>query len=157
MRFLKIFTFLDRARIEELEVEVAERPHIRSAQKALAAEVTRLVHGEEELDRVLAATNALWGGGDLHAIDEQTLSSATSDLPKACLKLGEATIIDALVETGLEKGKSAARRTLASGGAYLNNIKVEDEDAPICAEDLLAGSRVLVRKGRRNLAVVELS
>lgn len=157
VRFLKIFTFLDRARIEELEVEVAERPHIRSAQKALAAEVTRLVHGEEELDRVLAATNALWGGGDLRAIDEQTLSSATSDLPKAQLKLGEATIIDALVATGLEKGKSAARRTLASGGAYLNNIKVEDEDAPICVEDLLAGSRVLVRKGRRNLAVVELS
>lgn len=155
IKFCKIFTFLDRPRIGELEVEVAERPHARAAQKALAAEVTRLVHGEDELSRVLAATDALWGGGDLAAIDEKTLVSATADLPRASLPLGS-TIVDALVETGLEKGRGAARRTVASGGAYLNNVKVEDEDAPIGSDDLLAGSRVLVRKGRRNLAVVEL-
>lgn len=155
IKFCKIFTFLDRSRIGELEVEVAERPHARAAQKALAAEVTRLVHGEDELSRVLAATDALWGGGDLAAIDEKTLVSATADLPRASLPLGS-TIVDALVETGLEKGRGAARRTVASGGAYLNNVKVEDEDAPIGSDDLLAGSRVLVRKGRRNLAVVEL-
>ncbi|MCF2711872.1 MAG: tyrosine--tRNA ligase [Schaalia hyovaginalis] len=157
VRFLKIFTFLDRSRIEELEAEVAERPHARVAQKALAAEMTRLVHGEAEFERVLAATDALWGGGDLTAIDEKTLAAATSDLPRASLCLGEATIVDALVETGLEKGRGAARRTVASGGAYLNNAKVEDEDAPFTESDLLAGSVVLIRKGRRNLAVVELA
>lgn len=157
VRFLKIFTFLDRRRIEELEAEVAERPHARVAQKALAAEMTRLVHGEAELERVLAATEALWGGGDLSAIDEKTLTAATSDLPRASLSLGEATIVDALVGTGLEKGRGAARRTVASGGAYLNNAKVEDEDTPFTESDLLAGSVVLIRKGRRNLAVVELS
>ena len=156
VRFLKIFTFLDRARIEELEVEVAERPHARAAQKALAAEVTKLVHGEEEYERVLSATNALWGGGDLRAIDADTLASATSDLPRATLKLGEATMVDALVETGLEKGRGAARRTIASGGAYLNNVKREDTEAVFTADDVLAGHRLLIRKGRRNLAVIEL-
>ena len=156
VRFLKIFTFLDRARIEELEVEVAERPHARAAQKALAAEVTKLVHGEEEYERVLTATNALWGGGDLRAIDADTLASATSDLPRATLKLGEATMVDALVETGLEKGRGAARRTIDSGGAYLNNVKFEDVEAVFTADDVLAGHRLLIRKGRRNLAVIEL-
>lgn len=155
VRFLKIFTFLDRARIEELEVEVAERPHARAAQKVLAAEVTKLVHGEEEYERVLTATNALWGGGDLRAIDADTLASATSDLPRATLKLGEATMVDALVETGLEKGRGAARRTIASGGAYLNNVKREDTEAVFTADDVLAGHRLLIRKGRRNLAVIE--
>lgn len=155
VRFLKIFTFLDRARIEELEVEVAERPHARAAQKALAAEVTKLVHGEEEYERVLTATNALWGGGDLRAIDADTLASATSDLPRATLKLGEATMVDALVETGLEKGRGAARRTIDSGGAYLNNVKREDTEAVFTADDVLAGHRLLIRKGRRNLAVIE--
>ena len=155
VRFLKIFTFLDRVRIEELEVEVAERPHARAAQKALAAEVTKLVHGEEEFERVLGATNALWGGGDLRAIDADTLASATSDLPRATVKLGEATMVDALVETGLEKGRGAARRTIASGGAYLNNVKFEDAEAVFTADDVLAGHRLLIRKGRRNLAVIE--
>ena len=155
VRFLKIFTFLDRARIEELEVEVAERPHARAAQKVLAAEVTKLVHGEEEYERVLGATNALWGGGELRAIDADTLASATSDLPRATLKLGEATMVDALVETGLEKGRGAARRTIASGGAYLNNVKFEDVEAVFTADDVLAGHRLLIRKGRRNLAVIE--
>lgn len=155
VRFLKIFTFLDRARIEELEVEVAERPHARAAQKVLAAEVTKLVHGEEECERVLGATNALWGGGDLRAIDADTLASATSDLPRATLKLGAATMVDALVETGLEKGRGAARRTIASGGAYLNNVKREDAEAVFTADDVLAGHRLLIRKGRRNLAVIE--
>ncbi|WP_076463608.1 tyrosine--tRNA ligase [Actinomyces mediterranea] len=156
IKFCKIFTFMTREEIEALEVEVAERPHARTAQKALAAAVTRLVHGDEQLERVLAATRALWGGGDLHTIDDATLAAATVDLPRASLSLGESTIVDALVETGLERGRGAARRTVASGGAYLNNVKVEDEDAPIMQSDLLAGGRALIRRGRRNLAVVEL-
>ncbi|QPK82034.1 tyrosine--tRNA ligase [Schaalia sp. ZJ405] len=156
IRLAKIFTFMSREEIEALEAEVAERPHLRAAQKALAASVTELVHGREELDRVLRATEALWGKGDLRDIDEVTLTAATADLPRASLTLGEATIVDALVESGLEKGRGAARRTVASGGASINNVKVEDEDKPINSDDLLAGNLVLIRKGRRNLAVVEM-
>lgn len=156
IRFLKIFTFVSRERIEELEVEVAERPFKREAQKELAARVTELVHGKEQLDRVIAATEALWGSGDLCDLDEATLKAAIADLPKATVKLGEGTVVDVLVDSGQEKGRGAARRTVASGGAYLNNVKVEDEDAPLTAADALAGNIALVRKGRKNLIAVEL-
>lgn len=157
VRFLKIFTFLDRARIEELEAEVAERPHQRAAQKALAAAVTAMVHGDQELARVQAATKALWGGGDIKDLDEASLRAATADLPRASVPLGEATVADALVAVGFERGKSAARRTVASGGVSVNNVKVYDADAPLSESDALPGSLVLLRKGRKNLAVVELA
>ncbi len=154
VKLLKIFTFLDRGRIEELAVEVAERPHRRAAQRELAARVTEMVHGPEQLARVQAATEALWGSGDLRTVDAATLAAATRDLPSGEIAVGRSTIVDALVATGLEKGRSAARRTVASGGASLNNVKVSDEDAPLGAGDLLPGGLALVRKGRRNLAVV---
>ena len=154
VRFLKVFTFLDRPQIERLEKTVEDAPYKREAQKALAAEVTKLVHGEETLQRVLEATNALWGSGDLKKVDAATLSAATSELPAGEVAFGEATIVDALVAAGLEKGKRAARTTVSSGGAYLNNERVESEDQIISAEDALADGTVLIRKGRRNLAVV---
>ncbi|MDO5061208.1 MAG: tyrosine--tRNA ligase [Actinomycetaceae bacterium] len=154
VRFLKVFTFLDRAEIERLEAAVAAEPFHREAQKALAASVTELVHGADELARVLAATEALWGSGDLRSVDAATLASATSHLPAGSVTLGEATIVDALVAAGLEKGRGAARRTVESGGAYVNNVKVADPDAPLSAADQLADGTILIRKGRRNLAVI---
>lgn len=157
VRFLKVFTFLDRAEIERLEKAVAEEPFRREAQKALAAEVTGLVHGADKLAQVLAATEALWGSGDLHAVDGATLSSATAHLPAGEVTLGEATIVDALVAAGLEKGRGAARRTAESGGAYLNNQKVTDVDALLTDADRLQDGTILIRKGRRNLAVVRLA
>ena len=157
VRFLKIFTFKSREEIEALAVEVAERPHQRAAQKALAASVTELVHGADQLQRVLAATDALWGGGDIRDLDEATLAAATADLPRASLTIGESTVADALVALGFEKGKTAARRTISSGGASINNVKVEDPEAVLREEDVLAGGLALIRKGRKNLAVIELS
>ncbi|MCI1642548.1 MAG: tyrosine--tRNA ligase [Actinomyces sp.] len=154
VKLLKIFTFLSRERIAELETAVAERPQRREAQKELAARVTEMVHGADQLARVRAATDALWGAGDLRAVDGQTLLAAVKDLPAGDIRVGQSTIVDALVSTGLEKGRSAARRTVAAGGASLNNARVTDEDAPILATDMLAGGVALVRKGRRNLAVV---
>ena len=121
----------------------------------MAHEVTTWVHGEQETARVEAATAALWGGDadSLRNIDAFTLAGATADLPSAQLEVGKSTIIDLLVATGLEKGRGAARKTVAQGGAYLNMRKVSDEDAVITEDDLLAGGVVLVRKGRRKLAV----
>ena len=140
VRFLKIFTFKSREEIE-----------------ALAASVTELVHGTDQLQRVLAATDALWGGGDIRDLDEATLVAATADLPRASLTIGESTVADALVALGFEKGKTAARRTISSGGASINNLKVEDPEAVLREEDVLAGGLALIRKGRKNLAVLELS
>ena len=157
VRFLKVFTFLDREEIERLELATAQSPKAREAQKVLAREVTTWVHGAEAVEAAQAATQALWGRGELTDLDEATVLAATADLPTAPLAVGESTIVDLLVATGLEKGRSAARKTVAGGGAYLNNVKVEDEDAVITAEQLLAGGVVLVRKGRRNLAAARAS
>lgn len=156
IHFLKVFTFVDRETISQMEEEVQERPHMRAAQKLLAKEVTTMVHGEAECNEVINASTALWGSGDLKEINPQTLISATEQLPKGKCKVGD-NIVDALVETGLEKGRSAARRTVASGGAYLNNEKITDEDYQIQESDLLGGKIVLIRKGKRNLAVVEIN
>ena len=97
----------------------------------------------------------MWSGDadSLRNLDAFTLAGATADLPSAQLEVGKSTIIDLLVATGLEKGRGAARKTVAQGGAYLNMRKVSDEDAVITEDDLLAGGVVLVRKGRRKLAV----
>ena len=115
------------------------------------------MHGDDQLQRVLAATDALWGGGDIRDLDEATLVAATADLPRASLTIGEATVADALVALGFVKGKSAARRTISSGGTSINNVKVEDPEAVLREEDVLAGGLALIRKGRKNLAVLELS
>lgn len=152
-RFLKVFTLLNRSEIEALVEESKKKPAARIGQRSLAREVTTLVHGEEACARVEAASAALFGRGDLAELDESTLADAVAELPTASLDLGESTVIDLLVNTGLVNGRSQARRTVADGGAYLNNVKVEDEDEPVKQEDLLPGGVVLIRRGRRNIAV----
>ena len=157
IRFLKVFTFLGREEIEHLEQVTAANPKSREAQRVLAQEVTTWVHGADALEQAQAATAALWGRGELSELSEQTLAAATASLPTTDLVVGESTIVDLLVGAGLERGRNAARKTVAAGGAYLNNVKVTDEDRPVDAGDLLAGGMILVRKGRRNLAVARRS
>ena len=153
VRFLKIFTFLGREEIERLEAATADNPRARQAQRALAREVTAWAHGAEALAQAQAATAALWGRGDLRELSAGTLAAATVSLPATELVVGESTVVDLLVGAGLERGRNAARKTVAAGGAYLNNVKVTDQEATVGADDLLAGGVVLVRKGRRTLAV----
>ncbi|UNX56030.1 tyrosine--tRNA ligase [Georgenia sp. TF02-10] len=155
VRYLKVFTFRSRAETEDLATAVRERPQARQAQRALAADVTTLVHGAAAAERVQRASRALFGGEDLRALDGQTLRDAVAELPRGQVRLGEATMVDLLLASGLERGRSAARRTIASGGAYVNNAKVQDEDRLLEPGDLLNGGVVLVRKGRRSLAVVD--
>lgn len=154
VKMLKVFTFLDVERIEELEEATKERPYAREAQKALAAEVTRLVHGEEQLERVLEATEALWGRGDLWDVDPQTARDAIEDLPQGEVRIGSANMVDAVLAGGLEKGRGAARRLIASNGLAVNNVKETDEDRVLTEEDVLPGGFILLRKGRRTLAAV---
>lgn len=154
VKLLKIFTFLSRAEIEELAVTVSEQPHLRLAQRRLAEEVTRFVHGQDALDQVLAATAALWGSGDLLAIDAQTMLSAVEPLPSGEVILGQTSVTDAMVACGLEKGRSAARRTITGNGLSINNQKVTDPDELVTEQMLLPGNVVLLRKGKKNLATV---
>lgn len=153
IHFLKVFTFMSREEIEDLERQTAENPGARAAQKALAEAVTALVHGAEETSRVKAASAALFGSGDLREVNGDTLVAATADLPHAPVKIGETTILDLLVTSGLEKGVGAAKRTIASGGAYINNEKVADEGRVVTQGDVLPGKVVLFRRGKRLLGV----
>jgi len=155
---LKVFTFLTRDEITEYEQKVAEEPFRREAQRRLAWEVTSLVHGEDQTQRVIDASAALFGRGELNEIDATTLEAAGSELPKTAPGSlpTPMTIIDLLVATGLEPSKSSARRTVKDGGAYLNNTKVEDPDQQFSAEDALHGKYFVVRRGRRNLGFADL-
>lgn len=155
-RYLRTFSFRSREEIEALERDSEERPAARIGQRALAEELTTLVHGVEQCAAVVEASKALFGQGDLTALDEPTLRSAVAELPGARLSEGP-TVVDALVATGLAPSKGGARRTIKEGGAYLNNVKVADEDAVIGAADLLHGRWALLRRGKRNLAAAEIT
>jgi tyrosyl-tRNA synthetase len=149
---LKVFTFLTRAEIETLAVSVTEDPASRLAQKALALEVTTLVHGGAATETAIAASAAIFGNGDLSALDDVTLEAALRELPNTTSP-ASSTIAQLLVDTGLSPSLGAARRSIAEGGIYVNNSKVEDEAATI-APSVLHGRMAVIRRGKRTLAGV---
>ncbi len=154
---LRIFTFLTREEIEDLEQQTAEKPFLRAGQKRLADEVTALVHGEHEVEQAKAAAAALFGGGDLASINPGTLASALREAGGTSLPAGDLPgIVDLLVAAGLVKSKGDARRTVAEGGAYLNNVRVEDPELRPTEADLVAGSWLVLRRGKKNFAGVEV-
>jgi tyrosyl-tRNA synthetase len=179
---LRVFTFRSRDEIAELERDIAERPAARTAQHVLADDVTTLVHGAEECARAVAAGRALFGQGDLRALDERTLAAALAEVPSAIVRLGETRngrqdavggpwdaagahqdaggglprVADLMAATGITASKSAARRVIAEGGAYLNNVKVADADAVPAPGDLLHGRYLVLRRGKRTVGGVEI-
>jgi tyrosyl-tRNA synthetase len=155
--YLRYFTFLTREEVEDLDRATTERPQAREAQRRLAQELTTLVHGGDETDRVEAASRALFGQGELRALDAATLSAALGETPHATVGTPVPSVVDLFTLTGLEASKSAARRTVAEGGAYVNNRRVSDPDAAPTAEELLHGRWLVLRKGKRSLAGVEVS
>ncbi len=150
---LKVFTFLTRAEIEEYERLVAEEPFRRAAQKRLALEVTTLVHGSTAVDAAILASEALFGQGDLAALDAATLEAALDELPGASGTAG-ASIAQLLVDAGLVQSLGEARRAIKQGGVYVNNAQVEAEDAVLEADQLLHGSFAVLRRGKKTLAAV---
>ena len=157
-KFLKVFSFKDRAEIERLIETVQTNPGAREAHRELARELTTLVHGEKECVQAEAAGKALFGQAELSDLDEKTLESALSQLPRTTINKGDdfPTWVDLLAATGVVDSKSAARRIVKEGGAYLNNQKVTAEDFAPSSSDLLYGRFLLLRKGKRDLAAVEL-
>ncbi|MCQ0000075.1 tyrosine--tRNA ligase [Streptomyces sudanensis] len=155
-RYMRILSFRSREELEELERVTEERPQARTAQRALAEELTTLVHGAEQCAAVVAASKALFGQGELAGLDEATLAAALSELPRAEVA-APGPVVDLFAETGLAPSKSAARRTVKEGGAYVNNVKVTAEDAEVSADDLLHGRWLVLRRGKRNLAAVEVT
>jgi tyrosyl-tRNA synthetase len=159
INFLKVFSFKSHAEITELEKSHSENPGLREAHRALARELTSLVHTEEITQRVEAAARALFGQGELSELDEATLASALAELPRTTVSSSEEipTWVDLLAATGVVESKSAARRIVKEGGAYLNNVKISGEDFRPSKSDFLCGKYAILRKGKRDLAAVELT
>ena len=159
INFLKVFSFKSHDEINELEKSHNENPGLREAHRALARELTSLVHSEETTQRVEAAARALFGQGELSELDEATLASALAELPRTTISAQEEipTWVDLLAATGVVDSKSAARRIVKEGGAYLNNEKISGEDFQPAKTDFLCGKYAVLRKGKRDLAAVELA
>ncbi|NCV82524.1 MAG: tyrosine--tRNA ligase [Actinobacteria bacterium] len=158
VNFLKVFSFKSHEEITALENAHKENPGLREAHRALARELTTLVHSQAITDRVEAAAKALFGQGDLKELDEETLAGALAELPRTTVSKNEAipTWVDLLAATGVVDSKSAARRIVKEGGAYLNNEKISGEDFAPQKSDFLCGKYAVLRKGKRELAAVEL-
>ena len=157
-KLLKVFSMKNRAEIEELIEKVKTNPGAREAHRELAREMTAMIHGSAMAKSVEEAAKALFGQGEIGELDLKTLDSALSQLPKTTIKNGDPypTWVDLLTATGVVESKSAARRIVKEGGAYLNNKKVESEDFTPSKTDLLHGKYLLLRKGKRDLAAVEV-
>ena len=159
VNFLKVFSFLSHAEIDALEVGHTANPGLREAHRALARELTTLVHGANTTSRVEAAARALFGQGELSELDEKTLAGALAELPRTVISKDAQipTWVDLLAATGVVDSKSAARRIVKEGGAYLNNVKISGEDFAPQKSDFLCGKYAILRKGKRDLACVELA
>jgi tyrosyl-tRNA synthetase len=158
IKFIKTFSFKSREEIEALEKSHNENPGAREAHRSLARELTSLVHSPEIAERVEIAARALFGQADLAELDEATLASAIAELPRTTVSVSEEfpTWVDLLAATGVVDSKSAARRIVKESGAYLNNEKVPSEDFRLEKSHFLFGKYALLRKGKRDLAAVEL-
>jgi tyrosyl-tRNA synthetase len=155
---LRVFTFKSREEIGQLVKESDERPAARIGQRALAEEVTTLVHGAEETQRAIAASRALFGQGSLTDLDERTLAAVAAEVRAVQVSGngGLPPVANLMAAAGISPSVSAARRDIAGGGAYLNNQKVTDEKAVPRAEDLLCGRYLILRRGKRTVGAVEI-
>ncbi|WP_101524821.1 tyrosine--tRNA ligase [Nocardioides houyundeii] len=155
VELLKLFTFLEHGEIEDLAAQTAEKPFLRAAQKALADEVTTLVHGAGETAGAKAAAAALFGGGELTTLNAGSLAGALAEVGVLEVEAAQMpSVVDLLVGSGLAKSKGEARRTIAEGGAYVNNVRVEDPDLIPSEADLLGGAWLVLRRGKKKIAGV---
>ena len=157
--YLKVFSERPREEIEEIARQSADKPHLRIAQRALADDITDLVHGRAERESAAAAAAALFGQSELHDLDARTLAAVAKQLDAAPVADAAQlpSVVEALVATGVVASKSAARRTIDEGGAYVNNVKVTDPEAVLSSDDLLQGRFVVVRRGRKTVGALALT
>ena len=153
--YLKVFSFRSREEIEALEKATENEPHKRLAQKALADDVTDIVHGVGERQAVVSAAAALFGRGELSCLSEETLRGIMRELkaPEVTLPM---PLVDAFLVSGIVESKAAAKRAILEGGAYLNNEKVTDPEFSLTETDLLGGCCAIVRRGRRTVGGVQV-
>uniref|UniRef100_I2PY19 Tyrosine--tRNA ligase n=1 Tax=Desulfovibrio sp. U5L TaxID=596152 RepID=I2PY19_9BACT len=158
VNFLRYFTFLSQEDVDELARRTEAEPHLRAAQKRLARETTAMIHGDAELAKVEAVTEALFGGGDLTTVDAATLKAALQGAPgRNYPALGDVPPLPKLLaDLALCPSNSQARKDIKAGGVYLNNVRVTAEDRALAPEDFLGGDLLILRKGKKNYGVVTL-
>lgn len=152
---LKYFTFRSQVELEALATAVAEEPHKREAQRVLASDVTTLVHGPEACRAVVAASQAIFGRGDLGGLDADTLAGVAAEVPSTDIASGT-SVIDAMVAVGISDSRGAARRAVDDGGAYVNNVTVTDPEAPVTSADAIAGGWAVVRRGKKTVGLLRI-
>ncbi|WP_152364806.1 tyrosine--tRNA ligase [Microlunatus speluncae] len=159
IEYLKVFSARSAEEIAELERATEERPHERRAQRALADDVTDFVHSRSAREGAEAAAAALFGRADLADLDEDTLAGVVAEVGGAEVTTSDGglpSVVAVLEASGVVASKSAARRTIAEGGAYLNNEKVTDPDARVADTALLHGRFVITRRGRKTVGAVTI-
>jgi tyrosyl-tRNA synthetase len=156
--YLRIFSFRSLDEIDEIVAESEQAPAKRLAQRRLAEEITTLVHGRDETQAAVNAALALFGRAELTDLPEAVLEAALAETPNAKLEAGNElpSVVDALMATGLVQSRSAARRTVAEGGAYVNNVRITDAEDPLPESALLHGRWIVIRKGKRSVAGAEV-
>jgi len=159
--YLRYFTLLSRDSVEELEAALAAEPHQRAAQKALAEDVTRRVHGEDGVSRALRATDALFGG-ELDGLAADEIADIFAEVPSSAVGRTEfggegKALVELLDETGVASSRGDARRSIEGGGIYVNNHRVEDPSESVTAERAIEGRYLVLRKGKKSYHLVELT
>ncbi len=157
-KLLRMFSWRSLEEIADVLARHAEAPHMREAQRALAEDITRWVHGDDALRRALAASQVMFGGS-LESLGDADLAPLLADLPSSEIAKGELDggipLVDLLARTGLAQSKGAARRLLQQGGVYLNNVRVDDADRRITSADLGTETMLILRSGKKNYHVVK--
>jgi tyrosyl-tRNA synthetase len=155
VKYLKFFTFLSRDQIEVLEVSVQDEPHLRKAQKALAEEMTRLIHGEAALEQAQKITDALFSG-DVTKLTADEIKQGFKDVPTYEHTSGEEIgIVDLLVAAGISPSKRQAREDVTNGAVSLNGEKVTDTDYIVGENDRIEGQFTIVRRGKKKYHLVK--
>jgi len=155
--YLRAFTRRSHEEIEDLEAQTIQAPHLRAAQRALADDLTDLVHSPQQRQAATAAAQAIFGQGDLAGLDAATLNAVVRELPTVTWSsLDGRTVLDALTQSEIFASKSAARRAISEGGAYLNNERVTDPDRLLSTDDLISGSVMIIRRGKKTVGAMRV-
>lgn len=155
VKYLKYFTFLNQEEIGELEKSVKEEPHLRKAQKALAEEMTRLIHGEESLQQAIKITQALFSG-DVKALTAAEIKEGFKDVPSYEVKgESELNLVDLLVEAKISSSKRQAREDITNGAISVNGEKVTDTAYILQTSDRIEGQYTIIRRGKKKYFLIK--
>ncbi|EGQ22150.1 tyrosine--tRNA ligase [Mammaliicoccus sciuri] len=154
VKYLKIFTFLSREEIEALETSVQEEPHLRKAQKTLAEEMTRLIHGEAALEQAIRISAALFSG-DLKALTASEMKDAFKDVPTVEMEKADQNIVDFIVQAGVSPSKRQAREDVTNGAISFNGERITDTDFTVGADQRLEDAFTIVRRGKKKYSMVK--